>query len=146
MSEPRSIRFPESTLKKLTLYAATQPGLTSSSVAALLVEEGLRMHDHPGIVFRDSPTGRRAVIEGGPDIWEIVRALRQVRTATPLLTREEVTSFVAKQAAITESAIRTAVAYYSEYPTEIEGLEASSLAAENALEKRLAAERELLGA
>ncbi len=122
-------------------YAALALALGRAIETLCVVEVGA-----VGIVFRDSPTGRRAVTEGGPDIWEIVRALRQVRTATPLLTREEVTSFVAKQAAITESAIRTAVAYYSEYPTEIEGLEASSLAAENALEKRLAAERELLGA
>ena len=28
------------------------------------------MEDHPGIAFRDGPTGRRAALAAGPDIWE----------------------------------------------------------------------------
>lgn len=27
---------------------------------------------HPDIVFRDGPSGRRAGIVGGPDVWEVV--------------------------------------------------------------------------
>jgi hypothetical protein len=34
------------------------------------------MDDHPGIVFRDGPTGRRAGLAAGPDVWEVVSALR----------------------------------------------------------------------
>lgn len=32
----------------------------------------------PGIVFRAGPTGGRAGIAGGPDVWEIVRDLKGV--------------------------------------------------------------------
>jgi hypothetical protein len=29
-----------------------------------------------GIVFRDGPAGRRAVVIGGPDVWEVIAAAR----------------------------------------------------------------------
>lgn len=29
------------------------------------------MDDHPGIVFSDQPTGRRAGLAVGPDGWEV---------------------------------------------------------------------------
>ena len=34
------------------------------------------MDDHPGIVFRDGTAGRRAGLAGGPDVWEVIGALR----------------------------------------------------------------------
>ena len=34
------------------------------------------MAEHPGIVFRDGPTRRRAAVAGGPDVWEIIRAVK----------------------------------------------------------------------
>lgn len=35
-------------------------------------EEGARRDMHPDIVFRDGPSGRRAGVLGGPDVWEII--------------------------------------------------------------------------
>jgi hypothetical protein len=32
--------------------------------------------DHPGLVFRDGPTGRRAAIAAGPDVQEVLSAVR----------------------------------------------------------------------
>ncbi len=34
------------------------------------------MDEHPGIVFRDGPTGRRAALAGGPDVWEVIATLK----------------------------------------------------------------------
>ena len=34
------------------------------------------MEQHPGIVFRSGPGGRRAGLVGGPDVWEVVGVLR----------------------------------------------------------------------
>lgn len=34
------------------------------------------MEAHPGIVFRDGPSGRRAGLAAGPDVWEVVGLLR----------------------------------------------------------------------
>jgi hypothetical protein len=30
------------------------------------------MDEHPGIVFRSGPAGRRPGLSGGPDVWEVV--------------------------------------------------------------------------
>lgn len=30
------------------------------------------MDEHPGIVFRSGPAGRRPGLAGGPDVWEVV--------------------------------------------------------------------------
>jgi hypothetical protein len=41
--------------------------------------------EHLEIVFRTGPTGRRAGLVDGPDVWEIVRAVRCARDAEPCL-------------------------------------------------------------
>jgi len=51
-------------------------GLNKSRLAERYIDEGVRMDDHPGIVFRDGPIGRRAGLAAGPDVWEIIGALR----------------------------------------------------------------------
>ena len=51
-------------------------GLNKSRLAERYIDEGMRMEDHPGIVFRDGPTGRRAGLAAGPDVWEVMSALR----------------------------------------------------------------------
>jgi len=33
-----------------------------------------------GIVFRDGPTGHRAALVGGPDIWEVIATLKSGKT------------------------------------------------------------------
>jgi hypothetical protein len=44
---------------------------TLSRLAERYVDEGRRMDEYPGIAFRGGPTGRRAALAGGPDIWEV---------------------------------------------------------------------------
>src|SRR5947207_2521761 len=53
---------------------AREHGETVPGLAVQLIEEGLRMERHPGIVFRDGPTGRRAALAHGPDVWEVISA------------------------------------------------------------------------
>jgi hypothetical protein len=76
MVGPRSVRFEASTDAHLSSFVARHPGLSHSSAAALLVEEGLRMDAHPGVLFREGPAGQRAVLSGGPDVWEVIRAIK----------------------------------------------------------------------
>ena len=45
-----------------------------SSIGERQIDEGLRMEAHPGIVFRNGPSGRRAGLAAGPDVWEVVWA------------------------------------------------------------------------
>lgn len=146
MSAPRSIRFETHTLTKLASYAARHPGLTGSSAAALLVEEGLRMEAHPGVLFKEGPTGRRACLIGGPDVWEVIRAIRHARAAEPDLVAGEVTTLVAENTGLDPAAIRVAVGYYGAYPDEIDAQVVASEEVEKGVELVLERTRQLLGA
>ena len=75
MANPTSFRLPAELLTR-TAEAAAQEGVTVTSLVTSLLDEGLKTRRVPGLVFRDGPTARRAAASGGPDVWEIVRALR----------------------------------------------------------------------
>lgn len=108
--------------ERLASYVARHPGLSGSSVAARLVDEGLRMHEHPGVLFRDGSAGRRATLVGGPDVWEVIRAVRSARAAEPGLTEPELVAMLADNTGISAQAIRTALAYWAAYPDDVDTL------------------------
>ena len=115
MSAPISIRFDQRLLDRLRRRAQASPGATPSGLAQRLVDEGLRMAEHPGVVFKDGPSGRRAALAFGPDIWEIVKFLREVdeRGLNAVEAAAEVLG-------LPESRVRIALHYYSAYPHEID--------------------------
>jgi uncharacterized protein (DUF433 family) len=90
-------------------------GMTKSRLAERYIDEGMRMEDHPGIVFRDGPGGRRAGLAGGPDVWEVVAAVRASG-----LTGDDAVRSAAEWGNLTPVQVRTAIRYYSEYPDEID--------------------------
>ncbi len=73
------------------------------------------MADHPGVIFKDGPSGRRAAVGYGPDVWEVIKFLREVdeRGAAALDAAAEVFAVDASQ-------ISTAVSYYGDYRDEID--------------------------
>ena len=73
------------------------------------------MEAHPGIVFRDGPSGRRAGLAAGPDVWEIVGLMRDLTGSV-----EERAERVAAQLGLAPSQVRTASRYYAEFPDEID--------------------------
>lgn len=85
----------------------------------------MRMEDHPGIVFRDGPAGRRAGLAGGPDLWEVIVVLRDFAASGP----RAAVAKAAKWLGLTEGQVRTAEGYYSAYPDEIGARIAENLAA-----------------
>jgi hypothetical protein len=122
MGTPRSVRFDDSVVERLASYVSRHPGLTASSVAARLVDEGLRMEEHPGVMFRDGPMGRRATLVGGPDVWEVIRALRSARSAEPALAEPELLDLVADNTGVALRLLRVAVDYWAVYPDEVDAL------------------------
>ena len=80
------------------------------------------MEVHPGVIFRDGPFGRRALLVGGPDIWEIIRAVRSARQAEPGLDEKELLELVSENSGVTERMLRIAIDYRSDYPEETEAL------------------------
>lgn len=73
------------------------------------------MDDHPGIVFRGGPAGRRAALAGGPDVWELVTALKSGGARG-----EEAISATAELLDLTDHQVRIAVRYYSSFNDEID--------------------------
>ena len=129
MSTPLSIRFDQRVLDRLRRRAQTLPGATASGLAQLLVDEGLRMAEHPGIVFKDGPAGRRAALALGPDVWEVTRMAREIdaRGARAVLAIAETLNL---PVARVETALRYYAAYADEIDAEIADRDAESLAAE----------------
>lgn len=115
MALPLSIRFSPSVLARLRLLAQSSPGATPSGLVQRLVDEGLRMAEHPGIVFKSGPSGRRAAVTNGPDVWEVVKVLREIdeRGSTAV-------SATADLLTLPESRIRAAIHYYAGYAKEID--------------------------
>jgi hypothetical protein len=90
-------------------------GTNKSRLAERYVDEGTRMDEHPGIVFRGGPTGRRAALVGGPDVWELVTTLKSGKASG-----EEAISTTAEFLNLTDSQVRTAVRYYGAFTDEID--------------------------
>jgi hypothetical protein len=132
------IRIAEKTLATLR-ERSKRRGEPLARLAQRYIEEGLRTDDHPGIVFRDGPAGRRAGLVGGPDVWEVVGALRSVPESG-----EARVAALAERIGLSEAKVRTAIRYYSEYPEEIDSWIAANDAEAERLEAAFARERELL--
>lgn len=86
-----------------------------SRLAERYIDEGMRMDEHPGIVFRDGPAGRRAALVGGPDVWEVIEVIRESGKHGPAAARH-----AAGWLDLPLERIQTAVGYYSAHPAEID--------------------------
>jgi hypothetical protein len=64
-------------LRQRLVALAKADGISLTSLVERLLKEGLASARHPGIVFKPGPSGRRAALADGPDVWEIAAALRQ---------------------------------------------------------------------
>jgi hypothetical protein len=108
------IRVESETLEALRERSA-QTGEPIVRLAGRYIDEGMRLDRHPGIVFRNGPAGRRPVVVGGPDVWEVIAAVRSAPERGDGLV-----SALAGRVGLSEDKIRVAVRYYAEYPDEID--------------------------
>jgi len=108
---------------------------SKSRLAERYVDEGTRMDEHPGVIFREGPTGRRAALPGGPDVWEVMATLKsgQARGQEAIVLTGELLN-------LTDSQVRAAVRYYAVFPDEID--RRIALNAEDADEAEAAWQRE----
>jgi hypothetical protein len=138
------VRFDIPVADRLASFVAANPGMSLSSAANRLVDEALRTNEHPGVTFRPGPTGRRAGLAGGPDVWEVVRAVRSARAAEPDLAEDDLLALVASNTGVPLRLIRIAVGYWASYPDEIDAEIAAADTAEDAAERAWRRERQLL--
>jgi hypothetical protein len=118
---------------------ARRGDLNRSRLAERYIDEGMRMEEHPGIVFRDGVTGRRAGLVRGPDVWEIIAAIRSCG-----LDGDEALEAVAEFADLTPSQMRTAVQYYGAFQGEIDERVDRNLAKADEAEAQWRREQNLL--
>jgi len=102
------------------------------------------MTEHPGIIFRPGPTGRRAALSAGPDIWEAIRAIKSARAAESRIHDDDLLSLVSGNTGISPRLLGTAVRYWAAYPEEIDAEIAIADAAEEAAEQAWLRERQLM--
>src|SRR6267378_2712906 len=110
----QAIRIEAETLRALRERSA-QSGEPIVRLAQRYIDEGMRLDRHPGVVFRTGPAGRRAVIAGGPDVWEVIAAAR----GAPERGNDLVTA-LARRIGLPSDKIRVAIRYYAEYPAEVD--------------------------
>ncbi len=115
------VRFDPPVADRLASFVAANPGMSLSSAANRLVDEALRMAEHPGVIFRSGPTGRRAALAGGPDVWEVIRAIKSAHSAEPRLNSDDLISLVSDNTGIALRLVNTVVRYWAAYPSEVEG-------------------------
>jgi hypothetical protein len=72
------------------------------------------MAEFPGIVFRDGPTGRRAALAGGPDVWELMATIKSGKARGA-----EAIAATAALLDLEDSQVRTALRYYDSFADEI---------------------------
>ena len=132
------VRIEAETLQALRERSA-QTGEPLVRLAQRYIDEGMRADRHPGIVFRDGPAGRRPLVLGGPDVWDVVSAARSAPERGEALLEA-----LAERVGVPSERIQIAIRYYAEYPDEIDRWIAMVDAEAERLEKAHERERRLL--
>ncbi len=110
----KSLRLSEGIVREIDEIAKTVKK-DFTAVTNELLEEAIKAHRCPGIIFSEGVNGRRARIAGaGIEVWEVIAAYKSAGQ-----------SFKRLQQAyhwLTEQQIKAAVGYYTLYPEEINTL------------------------
>ena len=113
MSVNVSVRLDDDLAERLRLRARAA-GESLSDRLRRYAEEGARREEHPLITFRDGPTGRRAGVIGGPDVWEVAMWIED------LAGESDPTALLAAEGIVTRPQIDAALRYRLAYPDEID--------------------------
>jgi len=110
----KSLRMPEETIKEIEVLArASKKDFTATTNE--LLEEAIKAHRCPGIVFTEGVSGKRARIAGsGLEVWEVIATYKSVDEDLKRLRK----SFHW----LTEQQLLSAIGYYRLYTDEIDTL------------------------
>ena len=108
----KSLRIPTETVKAIEeLAEATRQDFSATAIE--LLTEAVKMRRCPGIVFADSPSGRRARVLGtGLDVWETIAMYNSL--GQDLARLKEAYHW------LSDAQLRAALGYYAAYPAEID--------------------------
>ena len=114
MPRPTSFRLDDELLERIEAESLAASTSVTSLVSSLL-DEGLKARQFPGVVYRSGPSGSRAGLVGGPDVWEVIRDLRH----WPGRGMERV-EHLAENLGLAVGLVRLATDFYSAFPDEID--------------------------
>ena len=111
-----SLRISDHDYEQLEALAHRE-GETVSEAARRLIEEGRRMAEHHGIVFRPGLDRREAAVMAGPAVWKIIDVFPDWDDSWDIRSSEELggTSVTAWQAMVAQR-------YHRAFPEEIDEL------------------------
>ena len=113
-SVQKSMRIPKELVEEIQ-DMAQKSGKDFSTITKNLLEEAIKMHRCPGIVFAEGVSARRARIAGtGIDVWEVIANYNTVG--------QDLERLSTIYHWLTELHIRAALAYYRAYSKEIDDL------------------------
>lgn len=112
MSVNVSVRLDDHLAERLRLRSRAE-GESLSDRLRRYAEEGVRRDEHPMIIFRDGPSGRRAGLVGGSDVWEVAMWVDDLTSVDPAAE-------LAAEGVANRAQIDAALAYRSVYPEEIQ--------------------------
>lgn len=108
-------RFSAEVVEKLESHSG-RVGQSKARVAERLIDEGIQIEEFPGITFRSGPTGRRAGIAGGPDVWEVVRDLKGAARHGA----KDPIEVVSSATGLERGTVELAASYYAAYPADVD--------------------------
>ena len=111
MTRTLSLRIPGELARRVAERAERWAAANDSEVYRRVIEEWVRLQEHPGIRFVDGPAGRRAALVGGADVWEVIALARAYEF--------DVGRLIAAYPWLTPDALDTALRYNDANPDEI---------------------------
>ncbi|WP_419932745.1 CopG family transcriptional regulator [Candidatus Poriferisodalis sp.] len=134
-----SIKLSDAPLCERLKKTAGRHGVSVSTLARRLIDEGLRMNAHPLIHFREQFTGRYPALVDGPLLVWVIDMI--VGDDTPL---DEGRAWAAEMLNLSLAQVDAALAYYAEYTDEIDEDIARRQRESAELEREWRRQRELL--
>ncbi|MCY3947935.1 MAG: hypothetical protein OXF61_01895 [Acidimicrobiaceae bacterium] len=110
-----SIRFTNTLLHERLKKTARRRSVSISTLAQRLIDEGLRMENHPLIHFRQQTTGRYPALVGGPLVVWVIDML--IGGDVPTEQRRARTADLMN---LSLTQVDAALAYYAEFTDEID--------------------------
>ena len=113
MSVNVSVRLDDRLAERLRVRARAA-GESLSDRLRRYADEGARRDEHPMITFRDGPTGLRAGLISGLDVWEVAMWLDDLGSVV------DPAAELASDGVVTRPQIDAVLAYRAAYPDEIQ--------------------------
>ena len=111
MASPLSLRLPEDTASKVRTLAALERR-SFAEMVKVLTEEAVTLREFPEVYFADGPTGRRARLRSGPDVWEVLEPY--------VLAGKDWEVLRESYPQLDEATLRAALRFYESYPEAID--------------------------